>query len=111
MATATASTTILLPVEVGVQRNESEPVDSVPRSVSKNGCIEIDIGDVRIRVRGAVDADALRCVLAAVARLLAFKKHFAARFKRMVTVAYSSPLWGTRRKALEVLWTPIIVRR
>lgn len=61
MATAVA-TPMLLPVKIDVEPSKRE-CDVHPKASDANGCIEIDIGEIRIRVRGAVDRDALRCVL------------------------------------------------
>ena len=62
-ATAMATTPLLLPVKIGVEASMREASDPTSPVIGKGGCIEIDIGEVRIRVRGAVDADTLSCVL------------------------------------------------
>lgn len=66
---AKSSRTMLLPValEQTAGRDETSVAASV-RSPSRAsaGCIEIDVGEARIRIRGTVDIEALRCVLAAL---------------------------------------------
>jgi transposase len=59
-----AATPTLLPVTI------QEPIETVTSSTTNapaartvNGTIEIDIGRSRLRVRGAVDEDSLRCAL------------------------------------------------
>ena len=61
-ATSTA-TPILLPVKMGVEQSRRELIAAESTVADQGGCIEIVIGRVHICVRGAVDADALRCVL------------------------------------------------
>jgi transposase len=59
-AAATATPT-LLPVSVQASAALSLPKALQPRNPS--GVIEIDIGAVRVRLRGAVDESSVRCVL------------------------------------------------
>ena len=66
---AISSRTMLLPVALEETTGRHEALAEAPvRSPSRagTGCIEIDVGEARIRIRGTVDVDALRCVLAAL---------------------------------------------
>ena len=60
---------ILLPVKLDGTKPRREPIEvaSGP-SVANSGSIEIEIGEGRVRVHGAVDVDALCCVLGELRR-------------------------------------------
>jgi transposase len=65
-ATATVPAAALLPVNV------EEPVTSAAQAApprSPSGTIEIDIGRARVRLRGVVDDDNMRCVLQTLSTL------------------------------------------
>ena len=66
-----ASQAVLLPVEVAAPRAPTIAKHQAPpvRSAITSGTIEIDIGAARVRLRGAVDADNVRCVLQALSSL------------------------------------------
>lgn len=69
-AAAPSSAPVLLPVTIESPRPEvtapppSPPPPPAPRA--NTGCIEIDIGGVRVRLRGAVDETSVRVVLQAL---------------------------------------------
>ena len=65
---AISSRAMLLPVALEQPAGGGEAMMAPVRSSSRagTGCIEIDVGAARIRIRGTVDVDALRCVLAAL---------------------------------------------
>jgi len=68
-AMVTPSTPVLLPVTIGRAQSQPQAIEEAPRSSrTSGGCIEIEIGAARIRVRGAVDVCALRCVLSELRR-------------------------------------------
>src|SRR5579862_1412366 len=61
---AKAAAPVLLPVTIARGQSPDHAIEEAPRSsATRSGCIEIDIGDARVRVRGTVDCDALRWVL------------------------------------------------
>lgn len=63
MTMAATTAPILLPVKVNIEAGRAGSRDDARATAETSGCIEIDIGDVRMRVRGVVDANTLRCVL------------------------------------------------
>ena len=69
---AAATATVLLPVEVTPTAEvmsihpPSEAAPAAPRSTPRGGVIELEIGDVQIRVRGLVDEASLCSVLRAL---------------------------------------------
>ena len=61
---------VLLPVEVATTTaTATDPAAVAARPPQSVGVIEIDIGAARVRLRGAVDADNVRCVLQALSSL------------------------------------------
>jgi len=68
MATAGSAATLLLPVTVQSPESPSSPLAAAPGRPS-NGTIEIELAGARVRVRGHVDEDGLRCVLQALRAL------------------------------------------
>jgi transposase len=66
---AISSRTMLLPVALEQMAGHGQATVEAPARSSARadaGCIEIEVGEARIRIRGRVDVDALRCVLAAL---------------------------------------------
>jgi transposase len=61
-----AAHAMLLPVELATTGTPSSPLAMSSRPIVSEGVIEIDIGAVRVRLRGCVDESNLRCVLDAL---------------------------------------------
>ncbi len=67
-APASSAVATLLPVTIESHRESSPTAAAAPVTKPPAGLIEIEIGRVRVRLRGAIDADRLDVVLQAVAR-------------------------------------------
>jgi transposase len=64
-APRSAAAPILLPVTVAAVSKSTKPAVAapVPRRGASEGSIDIELNGARIRLQGAVDVEALRCVL------------------------------------------------
>ena len=61
-----ASAPALLPVKI---EDPAPPTSDPPATRATTGTIEIDIGRARVRLRGVVDDDNVRCVLQTLSTL------------------------------------------
>jgi transposase len=66
---AESAATVLLPVTVQSPESPSSPLAVAAPTRTPTGTIEIELAGARVRVRGHVDEDGLRCVLQALRAL------------------------------------------